>query len=62
MRAIVKESFPPNSNPFNHDAYHMGITLGTNVTIMYEKHTNEKHDYVIVINTETGKRLKVVLT
>ena len=42
MRAVTMESFPPNRNPFNHDAYHMGVTLGTNVTIMYAKHYKRK--------------------
>lgn len=53
------DSFPPNSNPFHHDAYHMGTQIGSNCTIMHPNHSNKECDYIIVINTKTGERLKI---
>jgi len=54
-------SFPPNSNPFNHDLFHMGTKLGNNCMIMHSNHTTEKCDYLIIVNTVTGERLRVAL-
>ena len=54
-------NFPPNSNPFNHDLFHMGTKLGTNCTIMYPNHKDEECKYLIIINTVTGERLRVAL-
>ena len=54
-------NFPPNSNPFNHDAYHMGTTIGTNCTIMMSNHSDKECEYIIVNNTKTGERLKIDL-
>jgi hypothetical protein len=48
-------------NPFHTDLYHMGTTIGKNVTVMFAKHQNEVHEYVIIANTKTGERLKVYL-
>lgn len=48
-------------NPFLEDLYHMGIGIGTNCVIMYEKHPHLYQDYIIVCNTETGERVKVTL-
>lgn len=55
----VKESFPPNSNPFLHDAYHMGTKLGSNVMILYKEFTDEKQKYIYLVNIETGERIKI---
>ena len=54
------ESIPPNSNPFLHDLYNMGMDIGRNVTVMFEAHNGEKADYIIVINKETGERIRLV--
>lgn len=54
-------NFPPNSNPFHHDAYHMGTTLGTNCTILFANHSDKECEYIIVVNTVTGERLKIDL-
>lgn len=53
--------FPPNSNPFHHDAYHMGDYIAKNVAIMFATHPSERATYIIIINRETGERLKVTL-
>jgi hypothetical protein len=52
--------FPENSNPFHFDAYHMGSKLGNNVTIMFPNHSDTYCSYVIIINTFTGERIKVL--
>lgn len=54
-------AFPAKSNPFNHDAYHMGTPIGNNCYIMHSCHTTEECEYLIIINTTTGERLKVLL-
>lgn len=51
--------FPPGSNPFEYDMYHMGIPVGRNIIIMMGNHDNEICDYLIVVNTETGERIRV---
>lgn len=55
-------SFPANSNPFNHDQYHMGTKMGTNCVVMQENHANQECNYLIIVNTETGERIRVCLT
>ena len=54
--------FPPNSNPFCYDAYLMGTTIGSNVTVMMGCHESERCNYLIVVNTETGERLRIEFT
>jgi hypothetical protein len=54
------EPFPANENPFLHDSYNMGTTIGTNVTVMFDNHASERCNYLIVVNTETGERVRIV--
>ena len=51
------ESFPPNSNPYHHDLYHCGEDFGKNYHLMY----GSSRDYLIVIETKTGRRFKLNL-
>jgi hypothetical protein len=53
--------FPAGDNPFRHDAYHMGTSIGKNVIIMYGGHSTDHQKYVIVCDITTGKRLRVYL-
>lgn len=46
-------------NPFHSDSYRMGQYVGTNVAIMFEGH--ERLGYIVVVNRETGERIRVVL-
>lgn len=55
------DAFPPNANPFHHDAYHMGSTMGNNCTVMFENFEDKECKYLIVINTKTGERIKIIL-
>ena len=58
MNVKALGSFPPDSNPFNHDLYHMGTEIGKNVIVMYANHPGEQCDYLIVVNRETGERMQ----
>ena len=62
MKMIVQEmeDILPG-NPFCSDLFHMGIVVGSNVVIMYAKHNTEKQEYILICNTETGKRLRILL-
>lgn len=51
-------SFPPNSNPFHYDLFHMGQYIGDDLCIMYANHN--LNDYVIIVHIPTGKRSKLV--
>jgi hypothetical protein len=53
------ESFPPNENPFNHDTYHMGVRIGSNVMAMMSKFTDEEQSYIILVNIKTGERIRI---
>ena len=61
MKLQEMESIPANSNPFHHDAYHMGTKVADNVYIMHATHSHEKAKYIIVVNSETGERNRVIL-
>lgn len=50
---------PKHENPFLHDFYHMGQSLGKNLVVMYSKHKDEKQPYIILVNTDTGQRIKI---
>ena len=53
--------FPPNSNPFCHDYFNMGHEVGTNVTVMFARFPKDRHDFLIVVDTETGQRVRINL-
>jgi hypothetical protein len=59
VKVTELESFPPNANPFEHDAYNMGTSIGSNFCVMFDKHPSARADYLIVINKETGERLRI---
>lgn len=56
----VKEPFPPHSNPFRYDYFHMGTPIGNNIMIMHRVHDNQKAEYIIVVNIETGERIGLI--
>jgi hypothetical protein len=58
MKIEAMESIE-KGNPYSSDFYHMGTTIGSNVTIMYGQHNHEKQPYIIIVDTETGKRIRV---
>jgi len=54
-------SFPPNENPFWHDSYHTGVSLGRNVMAMNSLgNIDDKDiDYIILVHRPTGQRIQV---
>lgn len=46
-------------NPYTYDFYNMGISVGNNIEIMYDKHSDQRARYVIIVNKETGERIKI---
>lgn len=58
MRVHEIEAIAPG-NPFLGDCFHMGTTIGVNVTVMYARFDGERHDYIIIVDTETGERLNI---
>jgi len=57
---------PANENPFWHDSFNMGTTLVRGWTIMhpgYDRTEDPQNlDYMILVNTRTGQRIRVDLT
>jgi hypothetical protein len=48
-------------NPFCQDLYHMGFYVGLNVAVMHSNHSREFCRYLIVVDLETGERLRIEL-
>jgi hypothetical protein len=59
MKVTKLEPFPPGANPYTQDAYNMGTSIGNNVEVMYDKHPSQHASYLIVVNKETGERLRI---
>jgi hypothetical protein len=53
MEAIEK------GNPFLSDNFNMGTYVATNVAVMFRNFDNQKADYIIIVNTVTGERIKI---
>ena len=51
--------FPPNSNPFRHDAWNMGQAMGKDLHIMFANHASEDCKYLILVQESTGKRVRI---
>lgn len=59
LKTEVLPSFPPNSNPFRHDLWNMGQSIGLEHMMMFRNHPSEDLDYLIIVNTTTGERVKL---
>lgn len=59
MIDIVQLEPFPQGNPFLHDNYHMGVTIGTNVVVMMANHQDKECPYLIVCNLESGERIRL---
>jgi hypothetical protein len=46
-------------NPYRQDLYHMGTMVGSNIEVMYPCHTNERCNYLFIVNKLTGERIRV---
>ena len=65
-------SFSPNTNAFDNDAYNMGMQIATKegesstvagkrVLLMRGRHFNRSFNYIIIVDEETGKRIKITI-
>lgn len=59
IKVTEVESFPPDSNPFHHDAFNMGTKIASNVTIMHPSFEFQRTGIIYVVNTETGERVMI---
>jgi hypothetical protein len=57
FKTETMKSFPPKSNPYHHDLFHMGARVDDRWEVMYPSHEDSK--YIIVIDKITGERLKI---
>lgn len=66
VKVVVEElkPIPPNDNPFLHDQFNMGTSLTRGWVVMHEGFDRPEDPlplhYLILVNTRTGQRLKVV--
>ena len=60
-RVTILKSNRRHSNPFLHDLYNMGTPVAANCMIMHGTHPSQIASYVIIVDTFTGKRVKVHL-
>lgn len=61
MKTLPFDPIPAGENPFRHDLSNMGIQIGKNVIIMLPNHSVEPCKWFIVVNTDTGERMKVLV-
>jgi len=59
FRMEEMESIPAGENPFHHDAYNMGTRMGKNIMVMHHSHNSETARYIILVNTDTGARVRI---
>jgi hypothetical protein len=61
MRVETMESIPAKSNPFVRDGYHMGTRVASNVVVMHATFDAQCASYIIVVNTDTGERMRITM-
>lgn len=59
FKIVQMNPIPPKSNPYAHDLFNMGMALGTNLTVMMANFDNQRCNYLILVNTETGERMRI---
>ena len=59
MRLTPIKPFPPGANPYRHDVYNMGETIGKDLEMMYGNQPDEPCHYLIFVNTKTGERFRL---
>ena len=59
MRLTEIESWPPDSNPFKMDAYHMGTPFAKGWMILHPHHASEDFKYAIMVHMPSGRRWKM---
>jgi hypothetical protein len=46
-------------NPFCQDQIRMGTAIGRNVTIMFSNFPRQECEYLVIVDTRTGERMRV---
>jgi hypothetical protein len=59
MKVEKLEDYPKNCNPFHHDPVSMGTNIASNVTIMHMNFEDAQCEELVIVNTESGERLKI---
>ena len=63
MQITTKPMPPlPAGNPYLHDQFNMGQTIGKDLELMYANHRGEQCKYLILVNMATGERVKIEIT
>lgn len=62
IRVRTMETIPAGDSPFQHDLSNMGTVLGTNITVMYKTFPKERMEFLIVVNKDTGERVRLEFT
>ena len=60
MKIIEMDPIPHGMDPMDYDLYNTSTRIGTNVLVMFPNAVTDKCPYLIVVNTETGERRKVI--
>jgi hypothetical protein len=59
------KSFPVSvdgkCHAYKHDAFHMGRQIGKDLLMMFANHDDKECKYFILIDENTGKRVKVII-
>ena len=57
--------FPPSANPYDHDGYSCGQSLGCNVEIMGDSTvggpSKKPCQYIIIVHKPSGSRIRVIM-
>ncbi|MCI4435803.1 MAG: hypothetical protein JHC33_03210 [Ignisphaera sp.] len=48
-----------SNNPFHYDMWNMGTPMGKNLMIMHSHHASEVCESIILVNLETGERVRI---
>lgn len=48
-------------NPFNSDPFHMGQRVGKDTWVMSSNHSDKPCKYLIIVDSRTGKRIRITL-
>jgi len=58
----LMDRIPAGDNPYSHDLFHMGKSVGSNITVMFASHDDQVCDYLILIDQRTGERVRVTFS
>lgn len=56
------KEYDPAVSLMHQDLFHMGTRMGTNVFILHPNHDSQVCDYLILVDTNTGKSIRVSFT